>query len=79
MNSFDVFGYFWLSSVTFFGIFQLAWAINDLRTGVARWGIVGGRYERSEEPFNFWMTMIMNFGGVVVACFMFWIGLGILR
>jgi hypothetical protein len=79
VNSYDVFGYFWLSGVAFMGLFQLAWAINDWRSGIARLGFVGGRYERSEEPFNFWMTMIMHFAGVILACFMFWFGLDMSR
>lgn len=60
-----------------FGLVSLVWGIYELRRGTARWGWSGAQYSREEEPFYFWMATLSRLGGFVVACFMFWFGLGI--
>jgi hypothetical protein len=78
-SRFDAFGIFWLGGVSVFGIASLVWGIYELRRGQARWGWMGAKYTREEEPFYYWMAVLSRFGGFVVACFMFWFGLGMFR
>jgi hypothetical protein len=73
---FDAFTYFWLGGVAVFGVVSLVWGVYELKRGEARWGWTGARYAREEEPFYYWMAVLARFGGFVVACFMFWFGLG---
>lgn len=75
----DIFPYFWLTLVAGFGVTNLVWAYYEFRRGVARWGWAGARYSRAEEPFYYWMAVGGRFFGFVVACFMFWFGLGMLN
>jgi hypothetical protein len=82
MDRFFAFQYFWLGGVALIGIVNIAWAINDLRTGSARLNLWrgGGRAVRYEEPFEFWLAVGGKLlTGLVVAPFMFWFGLGMLN
>jgi hypothetical protein len=74
----DLFTYFWLSLVTIIGAVSIGWGVNDLRAGSARmsWG---GRVQRSEEPFEFWVAVGGKFLGAVIAGFMFVFGLEMLN
>ncbi len=39
----------------------------------------GERYDREEEPFYFWMTVLGHIGAFIACCFMFWLGLDMLN
>jgi len=81
MDSARAFPYFWLGGVALIAVVNIAWAINDLRTGSARFSLIrGDRMSRDEEPFEYWLAVGMKLlGGFVVAPFLFWFGLGMLR
>ncbi|MEQ1495482.1 MAG: hypothetical protein ABL912_06945 [Novosphingobium sp.] len=79
MERVDAFMIFWLGGVSVFGLVSLAFGIRELRSGYARWGWLGDRIARVEEPFYYWMIILGRFGGVVMACFMFWFGSGMLE
>ena len=80
MRGSDLFPFVWLTMVTIFGIVSVAWGINDLRSGSARLGQwSAARVRRDEEPFEFWLAVFGKLGGGLVACFMFYFGLDMLR
>jgi hypothetical protein len=79
VEGFDFFSYFWLAGVVFIGGYNLAWGVREIRTGVARMGRWGTEFARAEQPFEYWMTIIGRFAGVVVAVVMFFFGLQMLR
>jgi len=79
MNAANAFPYFWLAMVAFIGLFHCVWTVHDINVGSTKLGWFGGRFERVEEPFYFWMTIAARGFGVVVACFMFWFGLSFLK
>ena len=70
-SHFDIFPYMWLGFVAMFSIVSLVWGIYEFRRGVARWGWSGARYERSEEPFYFWLLVCGRFFGFIFGCGMF--------
>lgn len=73
------FAIFWLSAVSIMGLASLMTGIYELRRGSARSGwMMGAKYEREEEPFYFWMSVLGRFAVFFVACFMFWFGLDML-
>jgi hypothetical protein len=76
---FDLFPYMWLGFVATFSIVNLVWAFYEYRRGVARWGWSGARYERSEEPFYYWLSVGGRFLGFIFGCGMFWMGLDMLN
>lgn len=76
---FDLFPYFWLGGVATFSVVYLVLGIYEFRRGVARWGWYGARYERSEEPFYYWLAVGGRFFGFFFGCGMFWMGLDMLR
>jgi len=79
VNRFDIFPYFWLGVVTLIGTMNVAWAVNDLRVGSARFSWMSTRASREEEPFEFWMAVLGKFAGGIVACVMFYLGLDMLN
>lgn len=78
-SHFDIFPYFWLTLVAGIGAVNLVWAYYEFRRGEARWGWMGARYSRNEEPFYYWLAVGGHFVAFVVACFMFWMGLDMLN
>ena len=50
-----------------FGIFFLAWAINDIITGST---YVFGEIRRSDTPFTFWFTVFTWIGLALIYFFM---------
>jgi hypothetical protein len=78
-SHFDIFPYVWLGGVALLAVTFLVWSIYELRRGEARWGWVGTKVSREEEPFYFWMLVLGRFAGFVMGCFMFWLGLDMLR
>ena len=79
MDRANAFMIFWLGGVSVFGLVSLAFGIREFRSGYARWGWQGGKIERAQEPFYYWMIVGGRFAGVAVACFMFWFGSGMLE
>ena len=79
MSAFDFFPYVWLGVVAFMGLTLLAWTVYEFRRGVAQWGWIGAKFARDDEPFYFWMLLIGRFAGFLLACFMFWAGLDMLK
>jgi hypothetical protein len=80
MSGPELFPYFWLGMVMIFGLVSVAWGVNDLRRGSARLGQwSSSRVNRDEEPFEFWLAVLGKFGGGIVASFMFYFGLDMLR
>jgi len=75
MKQFDAFMIFWLGIVGFFAVVSLVWGLYELRRGEARWGFTGAKYTRAEEPFYYWMAVLMRFAGFIFGCFMFWFGM----
>jgi len=72
---YEIFPYVWLGGVATIGLGSLIWCIYELRRGSARWGWLGVRYTREEEPFHYWMALLGRFAVFVMTCFMFYMGL----
>jgi hypothetical protein len=72
---FEIFPYVWLGIVSMFGIVSLIWGFYELRRGSARWGWMGVKYAREDEPFYYWMAVLARFAGFLGACLMFYMGL----
>ena len=78
MKSVEPFFIFWCSMVVVITGVNVAWAINDLNRGSARFGLGwrrGDRIDREEEPFEFWLAVGSKFAALPVGIFMIWFAL----
>jgi hypothetical protein len=75
VNDLDFFIWFWRAGIAVFIAVNLAWGINDLQRGSARMSWYGSRVERSEEPFEFWLTVLGKFVALPIGGMMLWFSL----
>ena len=77
---FDAFMIFWCAMVIIMTVVNVAWAINDLKQGSARfgwgWWGQGERVNRDDEPFEFWLAVGSKFAALPVGLFMLWFASG---
>lgn len=75
MTRVSVFLIVWCAMVALIAAVSVAWAINDLKKGSARFGVFGQRVERAEEPFEFWLAVGGKLLAAPIAVFMLWFAL----
>jgi len=75
VNQVSAFLIFWCVMVAIITVVSVAWAINDLKRGSARFGFFGQRVQRAEEPFEFWIAVGSKFVAAPMGVFMIWFAL----
>ena len=79
MTKFDAFSGFFCAFIALIVLVNIAWAINDLKRGSARFSWwPGDRVMRDEEPFEFWLAVgsklfMIPFGAFMIAFALGWI------